>query len=627
MTGHRELVKRKHVSVKLKRLRMPSSDSSSNGLTLNVSSMKKNNKLLARALNQSREKIRDLEQSIMSLRTENVELRVQISDLKAQVHEASEGGKNHLVNYLEPLKNIFHGALNQSVALSAEINRALTYINVPQVTRHRSSASLSNGFSSIKFAERPRNKIKKVSPMVSGHVVHKPDIKIKKLDMNTLLGTAQSQGLRFSRGEPESDPDPTRILENEDVEIEPHTENIVDLVELPEREEDEVVDDHSNDDQVKKFLTRTYQPRVSLRPFDLSLIEEEEEDELPRRRRISRNNQSDVRNAHINNKSSTEEDDSSNIIPCVDLVEEDANENDRSKLESTVSKETTHSESKETVSLDDDVVIVPKEVSNELTHPPSQSQSSKTKKQAGTATDRRETYIVKSNKTHIEEETPKSKTDISEKMFLNVIEDDPQEGPSWLFEDLFNPNKKGVANRQSSRRPLRRKASSCSKKLSFVNYCPDPRELRPYDDGSSSDDLSFDEDETYKAPPKSQSQSKLKGKRNRVDSIEKSSSTKYKRSKIEKQRVSTMTTTSSLDTKGDSNHSKSKISDSTFSEKTEENETTAAEDTSLNSSRRPKRAAAALVANMKEPSLNMKMRNPNKMGKKVKNSTSRKKSE
>ena len=211
--------------------------------------LKKNNRALAATLNHFKTQTQALTEKINSLNAENMELRVELAELKQDLSFVGKGNmkgkyssgsyrkggrtamedfeyemQKKLVKHLEPMKACLHQSLNHTVRLSDSLSQALELASIPGVrskslnmmnaspdqielnrtgngnppntyesrkNRNGSSLGLPAAPFPTNFMSTPslgqRVVTAKVTPMVKGHGIHtKPKLQLPRLDINEL---------------------------------------------------------------------------------------------------------------------------------------------------------------------------------------------------------------------------------------------------------------------------------------------------------------------------------------------------------------------------------------------------------------------------------------------------------
>ena len=211
--------------------------------------LKKNNRALAATLNHFKTQTQALTEKINSLNAENMELRVELAELKQDLSFVGKGNmkgkyssgtyrkggrtamedfeyemQKKLAKHLEPMKACLHQSLNHTVRLSDSLSQALELASIPGVrskslnminaspdqielnrtgngnppntyesrkNRNGSSLGLPAAPFPTNFMSNPslgqRVVTAKVTPMVKGHGIHtKPKLQLPRLDINEL---------------------------------------------------------------------------------------------------------------------------------------------------------------------------------------------------------------------------------------------------------------------------------------------------------------------------------------------------------------------------------------------------------------------------------------------------------
>lgn len=221
--------------------------------------LKKNNRALAAELNAYKLQTKALTEKINALNEENMDLRVELAEIKQNVQLSSKSGykgkhsigthrksscnlsnlsfedefHKKMAKFLEPLKACLHQSLNHTVRLSDSLSQSLELATVPGI-RAKSLSSIESSPAELELTRegvpqtyetrknRERNNLSlpiapftakssknrlsghsgataKVIPMVKGHMVDtQPKLKIARLNMNDLAEIDDNLSVRRS---------------------------------------------------------------------------------------------------------------------------------------------------------------------------------------------------------------------------------------------------------------------------------------------------------------------------------------------------------------------------------------------------------------------------------------------
>ena len=221
--------------------------------------LKKNNRALAAELNASRLQTKALTDKINTLNEENMNLRVELAEIKQNIQLSSNSGykgqhsiganrksscnssnlsfedelHKKMAKFLEPLKACLHQSLNHTVRLSDSLSQSLELATVPGI-RAKSLSSIESSPAELELTRegvpqtyeirknREKNNLSlpiapfttkssknrlsghsgataKVIPMVKGHMVDtQPKLKIARLNMNDLAQIDDNLSVRRS---------------------------------------------------------------------------------------------------------------------------------------------------------------------------------------------------------------------------------------------------------------------------------------------------------------------------------------------------------------------------------------------------------------------------------------------